>query len=326
MRLRSPFDDPNKTSISNEWTKHIKLLKTLGGGITAITVLIRTKHHQHFALKLMTKDDDADNEVRISKNINVLAKESIIFNKYKGWQVCRIPDEWKQIILCSRHLKDAHELKEAIEKNRLLTSIVMELNAYKLGKVELNTLDITQMIFLLLHGIGIARKIFPYFRHRDIHLNNIMLQENIDKDTYDVHISKYHFRFEYLRYIPKLIDFGEAQFSYEYGSNENPADWDNPSYDVDNCKFEPRNDLYRIKWLFSKMLILGGEEDKILRFFDSVLYDDAIKSPTNDYKCIEKVLTHGTIFKQFLVHDQNGRESPNKKTKCFFCCCCCCCC
>jgi len=323
----SCLDQPShKTKVNN---KHLNTLSSqyafissLGSGVTALTIKISNDTH-HIALKMMKANADAFREVSLSSKINTLINESEIYNTIHGWIICRgIPNDWKDRIQESDYRK-CELLKNAVLNNEKILFLAMELNTHKITEVGLSETDIVLGTFLLLHGIAVGRKRFPFFRHRDIHPGNVMVMLRTNPTDIIVKMisnSEEQYRVPDVLYLPKLIDFGEARFEKKPHSFDVPEESFESFEDDENSSFKPRNDILRLRELILDLLALRSIENiNISTFFFGVDYDNAIKAERDDYESIETLL-RDQIFQQYDISLIEKQEQKRRRTlKCQIC-------
>ncbi len=326
--LHSCFEKPsNKTKVTkkclDELSLFYKYIKPLGAGITALTIRISNNQHD-LAIKMMKAGAAAYKEVDVSCKVNSMVNYSPVFNTTHGWTICKgIPKEWASRIK-DKDYGDAEKLKEAIEKNQKILFLALELNTHKIDEVGLNENDIMLSCFLLLHGIAVARKYFPYFRHRDIHMGNVMImlrtvKNSVIKALPDITVKlpsdeSVVFTLPDVVYLPKLIDFGESRFQQKGHTDDVPEESYQSFEDIENTKFAPRNDIRRLKDLILKLLQQRQIEDsEIDSFFTSCDYKEAINAERNDYMIIEALLKN-PIFERYNILSNVNFERKKKKS------------
>lgn len=126
--------------------------------------------------------------------------------------------------------------------------------------------DYRCLLFLLLHGISIARKEMHFF-HLDIAEGNIMLQNVWNQESVSVKTDAEEFEIFGLRFVPKLIDFGERKTS----------------------------DLRMLADEFERMVNLQKVPETrrpLLKFFGSLAFQDVSMSDPSNYAAVQELLRH----------------------------------
>jgi serine/threonine protein kinase len=306
----TPLNDcsviPNiKTAIKEDCLKSLAnyyaYVRRLGTGVNAMTVEVARENHQ-VAVKILKRNRNAVEEIQILCRLNELRTHSHVFGEIYGWTACRsIPGEWTERM--RGRYGDATELEAAVYgKNKGFVFIAMELNSHRLVDLEYTEEDLIMMFFLLLHGIAVARRKFPYFRHRDIHSENIMIQLITPKGvgwntvpSVNVNIAnKHHVVLEHLQRVPRLIDFGEARFQEKPHANDIEEEWNIDFKDDDFSDFPRRNDLYRIGHvvIYDLYKACGIDRVSLRNFINSQAYENAMNTDTTNFELIEKLLEH----------------------------------
>ena len=198
----------------------------------------------------------------------------------------------------------------------------MELNTYKLTKVGLGKNDIMLATFLLLHGIAVARKRYPYFRHRDIHPGNVMIMLRTPKGKIrsipDITVAlpsddSVQFTVPDVIYLPKIIDFGESRFEQKPGKYDNPDESWESFEDVEETRFKPRNDIVRLRELILALLKVRRIQDIFIdEFFWSPEYQAATKAERDDYKTIETLLMN-PLFSEYDIAIKTPQEMKKRR-------------
>ena len=301
----------------DEITELYTIVEIIASGISATTIKVATQNNNFLAIKIMEWNYNSRNELITMSKLNKLADQSVIFNHNIGWIICHeLPKEWQDPI--KEDKENYSNVRRAIVKNTKngYLCFLLELNTYSFRNTNiiLNNHDIICFVFLLLHGILVARRELGYFKHRDIHIENIMFNlahppQNIRCN--DVTITN-------VKYIPKLIDFGDARF-------EQNVEYDNPkhsfeSFDFKGTHYKARNDITRIKTTIKQMYAIiitkMGISDalKWVKFHDNFVaftktkeYKDAEKVERNDLKTLEILLLH--------PYFDNIKTKPQELTK-----------
>jgi serine/threonine protein kinase len=275
---RNSFLNPD---IFKTFQKNFIFYEHLGTGLSGVTFEVIGNDGSSVAVKLMLANRDAFNECYIGGGsvLGTLQHDTEVFTYTKGWIIFNeIPDRWKQ------HLKGCldravHLKKQFNNSSTRFLYQIMEVNSCSLLDIEDITKDeLIQVLFMLLHGIYVATKKFPYFRHRDIHCENIMIQQlDYAKDVTLITTDKKFFM-PGVRYIPKIIDFGETRITKEGHPNDNTLEDISSFKDHDGRLFKARNDINRIRGVLSWKL-QKNDDLKILKFFTSDFFEQASKTP-----------------------------------------------
>jgi hypothetical protein len=240
----------NKTLIK-KISKHFYFIRVLGTGAYGVTIELNDGKGKQLAVKIAVTSLDSYDEIQTACKINSLILFSPIFTETYGWiKSYGVPDDWKER-LRKEDYNDNDDLVDAIQNNYGLLFIAMEFHLYRFTEIMFTFTDLSQILFLLLHGIGEARKKFPFFRHADIHKDNVMIK--INKDTQPIKLSGYIL--ENVKYIPKLIDYGETRLSEKRNEDDfNPEGSKGSFFDDDGNKYPSRNDIYRIRLIVRTQL------------------------------------------------------------------------
>jgi hypothetical protein len=263
----------------------LRNVRQLGTGISSVVV-----KYGDIALKILPFDKWAMEETTLMLKIAFLSQYCVIFGEFHGWFVCsKIPDGWID------EYGFATDLQCWIKKRKHLIVLGLEYTRFSVFDFTYTGRDLKYILFILLHGIGVARRLVPNFRHRDIHSGNILIQKHDELELLPLTLScGTIFKLKDVKYIPKLIDFGEAKM-------DNP-DEDHELYepfrDVDGRLFEPRSDVFRISLVIMQMIT--GDQREFEEFFASPEYTRACAQ--DDYLSIEKLLK-SPFFRQSKISD-----------------------
>jgi hypothetical protein len=254
----------------SELARSYPALIKIGSGSTAIMIGIigQTK----LAIKIIVFSQDAVNEILVSCAINKLQNESIIFNRIYGWTVCKtIPDVWKDKL--RGQYETAKDLETRIEtQSGRIMLIPMEMYYYRITDIIYGNQDAKKMLFLLIHGISVARRKFPYFRHGDIHNGNIMIKIRVELFPIMCKTSTgIIYSVENVIHVPKLIDFGQTTFS-------------------EKTHFSG-NDMTHLKMVFL-CFVKNIDREEFVDFFDSEEYKESEQTKDNDFEVLERLLDH----------------------------------
>lgn len=264
-----------------------------GGYGVVFAFSYKDNHESTIALKVSKlSGKDSVNEVKMGCMLNQLKDLTPVFAQTFGWMVCNLmPEKWIPLL---NNLKE-NDLTLAVKNNEPLLYIVMEYIVYKWD--DKNTIippeDMIQMMFLLYHGLYIARKICGIV-HQDLFQgNNIMLTPMPYNSIVKVDINNTSFILRDLRFTPKFIDFGQASNTYD------PEDY--------------LGDYEHIKEAFIEKLESNNYDTKIFKeFFNDKLYEVAEK--THLVKPLEDLLLYSKLF-NVIPREAKG----NIEARCTFC-------
>jgi len=252
----------------------------LGSGEQGIVIEVIHKQHV-MAVKIVPLDEFGIDEVQIQCMLNALQKKTGIFSRAYGWQVCNeIPRQWKEHVVAP------------FEESGPLLFIFMEKTIKAWNDVHLKASEYKAVLFLLLHGLYIARKELG-FDHDDINTANVMLQPKEMGHSVNVAVGNVYFTVNNGRFVPKLIDYGMATTKYTHEEEEE----DNDSDDLFGGGPTPSTDVSSLEYLL---------EDKIqlAPFFNSFEFMEAKESSKHDYKAIETLLLMD-FFKEYRTDKEN---------------------
>jgi hypothetical protein len=312
---------------------NFNFIGSLGNGKTGVVVALqRTTGGRSFAVKISPLYEDTAKEVEIACKLNKLMNRTQVFPHTYGWIVCdAIPESW---------LKDKRNtFRDMMRRWNGQKSLFMFQSAIPLkfyDKEVPKTPDAMRAaIYLLLHGIGEARREFNGFRHRDIHTENIMwglLPGAQGADTEPVPVGQ-NMRVR-ATHMPKLIDYGFSEFGMPPADERDPmwhyyftdgkrragfvAQDDDAAGYFETAEeaqahqeedgfliYAPQNDLTRIRNIFFREIAVDnqyGKEDMLdfFEFFNSVVYKNTESGPTNTLWNNGAVLQH-PFFNRVLI-------------------------
>lgn len=297
--------------------------EVLGFGMTGLTLHVRHGKNHEYAVKMMFEDDygSVEQEIKRCYQLNKISQETCVFMRIIGWcGKTTIPAQCRKKIDMYRFLKRppipsiVSELLDKKEDERVIYLVMEHVSHPSLQVVPKLTIgELVGSLFMLLHGIAVARRTFECFKHRDIHEKNIMFSARLDRDRSPITCvtsTGKKYVVSGMRFLPKLIDFGEARLSQkECVNDELGQSWDmfyessNPNdKDKPPREFHPRNDLVRLKLVFQEWFKdnrTSAQCDRFREFVDSQMYEDAMYSERNEYTEIETLLEHD-YFKQWI--------------------------
>lgn len=309
---------------------------SLGSGKTGVVVALqKTSGGRSFAVKISPLYEDSAKEVEIACKLNKLLNKTQIFPHTHGWIVCdTIPESWIE------HKRNT--FRDIMRRWKGLRLLFMFQTAIPLkfrdDEVPKTPDAMRAAIYLLLHGIGEARKEFNGFRHRDIHTGNIMwgllpgAAGGGGANTMPVPVGQ-NIQVR-ATHMPKLIDYGFAEFgmppaderdplwNYSFTDGSRRADFGIPDADEDAGYFETaeeaqmyeeagfniyaaQNDLTRIRNIFFRQIAVDNqypqeEMQNFFEFFNSAVYKNTEAGPTNTLWNNGAVLQH-PFFNRVLI-------------------------
>lgn len=196
------------------------LLKTyeyesvLGAGANGVVLGVRDKSNRRLLLAIkLTPIYNAAFDVRVACKMNGLLDKSPIFNETLGWIVCnQVPHAWLHNNMYATMIQNW-----LTRGNKKLVYMVSIRNEYEFDQIWNDSVNRDPLtwkagLFLLLHGIGMARKQFGGFSHGDIQRGNIMWAVNREPNK-PIIVKMQNTEFHvYAPCVPKLIDFGASHF------------------------------------------------------------------------------------------------------------------
>jgi len=275
----------------------------LGAGVSGVVVKAG-RDDKIFAIKCIPEDDDTENEIFTTCEINNLQEKTPIFNKIHGYvRLKHLPKIYFMGIF---------KLYPLLTHARIL--IVQEMNTGHLDDIQwFHEKELKVVWFILLHGIMIARKYLGYFYHRDIHIKNVMLKPF---SSALLRLEEDKFELKGVRFIPKLIDFGQ---SYTKSWQHKDTSQDLVEF-VDNKGnvYPPRNDIKRLYLLIKSEYERSEFSTKRLEdFAKSAMYDAAILSKPHEFNEILNLL-HNPFFAD-IVEITTFLKIPKECPSCTIC-------
>ena len=314
--------------------------EVLGFGITGLTLRVRYNKNTDYAIKMMFEDDygNAERETKRCHQLNKISGETCVFTKTVGW--CGktfIPAQCRKKIDMYRFLKrppvpsiisDLLDKKDD-DDSRIIYLVMEHISHTSLEVVPKLTIgELVGSLFMLLHGIAVARRTFECFKHRDIHEKNIMFAERLGRDRSPITCvtsTGKKYVVSGMRFLPKLIDFGEARLSQKECADDNLGEsWEaffesvNPNdKDKPPREFHPRSDMVRLKLVFREWFRdnrTNFQRDQFEGFVASKLFEDAMYSERNEHTEIEALLEHD-YFKQWITEPATTTVESKKRIK-----------
>ncbi len=214
------YNTPSGSNCVNDIANKFVYTRTLGQGKQGIAFEV-VHEQQRMVVKVVPLQVDGIREVESQCLLNDLKQETGVFTRSFGWQVCsEMPSQWAEFVSFPT-------------KERLLF-IFMEKSMETWREMTLKSDEKKTALFMMLHGIMVARKAFNGFSHDDIHADNVMLQP-IEMDKV-VHLSGGYSLGPGLRFVPKLIDYGYTYIGFE--EEEEGDDEDMPtSTDIGSIEY-----------------------------------------------------------------------------------------
>lgn len=252
--------------------------------VTASVVFKLSQETQDVAVKVMPLDDAAVNDVRIACLLNGMSEQTPIFVRTFGWIKCQtIPWQYK----------NAPRAFNQKKKNAMYLFQVMAFSshAWTDARIELSMEEYRTMLFLLMHGLWIARE-KTGFRHNDIHQGQVLFQTCKPGTPITVTMGENSYTIKCERFVPKLIDFGLASTG-----EQEKEDFSSDSDDM----FEKEqgtiddDDIRNLVYMFEERMKQDGLEPFLLRYttMDEILMRDPIfdnirkgpRQPVNSRLC-----------------------------------------
>ena len=270
------FDTPSGEGCVNELANEYKFSRILGKGEEGGIVFEVIKDQHVMAVKVRDFDEASIKEVETQCMLNSMRNKTGVFAKAYGWQVCdELPSQW------SRYLPNTIDIDDPL-------FIFMEKTIKEWKDVNLEPEEYKAILFLLIHGLYVARKAFG-FSHDDIHTENVMLQPA--SGTVSVQIENGpSFAIPGLRFVPKLIDFGLSLTGKEEEEDSEEEDGLFASGPT------PSTDMGSIALIYS---------GKFKSFFDSREFAIARQSGQTDYGALETLLRMD-LFKEYRTDDKEN--------------------
>jgi hypothetical protein len=228
-----------------------------------------------------------ENEASIAQKLDVLRPVTQAFITTFGFQVRRgLPNGWKGLLPSKDNAFNALDWDE-YDRAPAIVLIFMEHANHRIafpnasastGSVywhHLNFQEAKQVLFILLHGLMVARKELG-FSHNDIHDGQVMLLPILHKKR--VLLGTRH-HIDHCRFMPKFIDFGAST--------------------LDNAG-DSSLDVWQLKNLFGELFNMNTE------LYETEEFQLAEASDCRDYQVIARILDL-PFFSEF--------QSKNKRTK-----------
>lgn len=270
-------------------TKEYKLLKHLGSGKFGHVFLLSRGKDEEIAMKIMPCNSTSESEIRTACLLNNIRTDTGIFTHTFGW------------LSCSEFPKHFFEYIEPDKRpDPDLTFIYMfsEFVPYAWNDKSFyySDKDYRILFFLLLHGIYVARKELHFFHH-DIHDGNIMLRSIFHTETVAVKTSLLEYEISGARFVPKLIDYGEANAK--------------PISTVNKGKV---SDLKMLSMEFFRMMTEQDNREArraFLKLTNPIDFENACKTDASNYEVIEHMLNHS----YFDIPEIKRIDRPEKRNK-----------
>lgn len=314
--------------------------EVLGFGITGLTLRVRHNKNTEYAIKMMLEDDYgcAEQEIKRCYQLNSISGETCVFTKTIGW--CGkmfIPKQCRKKIEMYCLLKKppipsivSDLLGKKDDDNTRVIYLCMEHISHSSLEVvpKLTIGELVGSLFMLLHGIAVARRTFECFKHRDIHEKNIMFSERLGRDRSPITCvtsTGKKYVVSWMRFLPKLIDFGEARLSQKECTDDNLGESWEPFFETTNPndkdkpprEFHPRSDILRLKLVFKEWFRdnrTHAQQNQFEKFVTSKVFEDAMYSDRNEHTEIETLLEHD-YFKQWITEPPTTITENKKRIK-----------
>lgn len=218
---------------------------TFGGGANLVVHEKKTGPAVKFVLKVKSYDIWSKTECLVALGLNNVRTHTFAFAWLYGTFVCSvIPKPWTQYVPSA--LKGPFVF--LLEESPYCSWDVV-------ARREVN--DLISYLFVLIHGLAHARKMYPNFNLRNIARNNIMFRRRGQADMVlpyrcvmpgDIGNTKKYYAIRDLEYVPMFVDFHEATLNAE----ATPDFYD----DDDKREFSgkmPTNDLFRLLYWVPRM-------------------------------------------------------------------------
>ena len=116
----------------------------------------------------------------------------------------------------NRELQNEYKIMEIEYCNYSCTEFIKDISMLSITEIEIY-LDI--FFFQIIHSLESIKKIYPYFQHNNLYMQNILgLKE---KDNSNYYTYKYNNKIFYVpqkKFFPKINDFGESNLNDKYKS------------------------------------------------------------------------------------------------------------
>ena len=268
------YNTPSGKSCVDEIAEKFAFSRTLGQGKQGVVFEVIRKQ-QVMAVKVVPMGVDGINEIETQCLLNGLNDQTGVFLHIYGWQVCEnMPAGWADFVRLQT-------------KERLLF-IFMEKTIKSWEDVDLKPHEKKAALFLLIHGLMVARREFNGFSHDDIHKENIMLQSIELKKT--IQLVEGYLVGPNLRFVPKYIDYGFSFVGYEEEDEEEEED------ELFGSTAQTSTDLSSLEYLF--------EDAFTAEFFNSREFTTARQSDIKDYIALQTLLDMD-FFREYHKTENN---------------------
>ncbi|MBX9637207.1 MAG: hypothetical protein K2Q45_06620 [Nitrosomonas sp.] len=280
--------------------KKFVFIKRLGKGEMSVIARLDSTDDiaQQIVVKIMPLDVNARQDLSIACQLNNLHNATPVFIQTWGWLACHeIPREWKQYMFA---------LPTGVDWSLpVLIFQVMDYSPESWSDKNTTLLadEYEAMLFLLLHGLYVARKELGSFSHNDIHEGQVLLQPCKPNTEITCMVEGVSMIVQCKRFVPKLIDFGLASSkSLPFSTTSDEDDYSGSS-DSDDDMFES-----------SSTMTDSSDVKDLLTIFETRMRRDKIKpmvqrsdfmldaqiSDPSDYKAIANVLLKDARFKKVV--------------------------
>lgn len=261
-------DQKSLDIIANEFT----FAKYLGSGRIGHAFLLAHGPKEQMVMKVLPCNAEAEAEIRTACLLNNLQSETGIFAYAYGWLSCsKFPKDYVQYL-------PKEKIPDAQADHIYLFS---EFIAFAWNDVNFrySDKDYRLFLFILIHGISIGRKHVHFF-HQDIAEGNILLTQISHTETISFKTDTREFELTGLRFVPKLIDYGEAK----------------TKPDSTNNKFKRRvSDLRLLADEFIRMMELQNNKDArrpFVKFTGSYEFQETCNADASNYESLQELLEH----------------------------------
>jgi len=280
-------DQKSLDIISNEFT----FGKYLGSGRIGHAFLLGHGPKEQMVMKVIPCTAEAEAEIKTSCILNSLQTETGIFAYAYGWLSCsKFPEQYIQYL-------PKEKVPDASLSHIYLFSEYIQF-AWNDPNIVYSDTDYRLLFFILMHGISIGRKHVHFF-HQDIAEGNIMLTAISHTETVSCKTFAREYELSGLRFVPKLIDYGETK----------------TKPDSTNNKFKRRvSDLRLLSDEFERMMNLQKNKDArraFLKFVGSYDFQDACQADASDYEVLQNLLQHA----YFDIPEIKRLDPTEKKNK-----------
>jgi len=294
-------------------------VKRVGKGeMSVIARLDETKTdgpQQKIVCKIMPLDENAIQDISIACQLNDLHDETPVFVLTFGWLACsEIPQEWRQYMF---------QLPEGVDwSTDMLVFQIMDFAPETWADKSLTLLpdEYEAMLFLLLHGLYVARRRLGSFSHNDIHEGQLLLYPCAPNTIIQCRVEKTVFAVTCQRFVPKLIDFGLSTTQQFRLTSAN-----NYSEDEDDGLFEKaataasadaNSDVKDLIIEFERRMKKDGMKQIPKR---SSFLEDALQSAASDHQVIAEVLLNDGRFKRVAQKQNKKHKQDAAAVNCMVC-------